>query len=162
MSTADRDDIGRRSFVKELAALGVGAWAAGACARAATVGPGSASLATAGQRPSIDRAGLQLFTVRDRMQADFDATLAQVAQAGYREVEFFAYNGRTPEQVKAVLDRVGLRAPSTHFALRPGPDLEKQLAGYQLMGHVFAAAGGPGGPGRGPGGGPPGGGAPGA
>jgi sugar phosphate isomerase/epimerase len=96
------------------------------------------------------------------MQADFDATLAQVAEAGYREVEFFAYNGRTPEQVKAVLDRVGLRAPSTHFALRPGPDLEKQLAGYQLMGHKFAAAGGPGGPGRGPGGGgPPGGGAPG-
>src|SRR5207248_1354077 len=96
----------------------------------------------------------------DLMQTDFDGTLAKVAAAGYREVEFFSYNGRTPEQVKATLDRVGLKSPSTHAALRPGPDLEKQLAGYQLMGHQFAAAGGPPPAGMRPGGGPPPGGPP--
>jgi sugar phosphate isomerase/epimerase len=165
MNTGAQDPLDRRSFVKGLAALGVGAWGAGiagACAHSAA-GGASASRAAAVPRPSIDRAGVQLFTVRDRMQTDFDATLAAVATAGYREVEFFSYNGRTPEQVKAALDRAGLTAPSTHAALRPGPDLEKQLAGYQLMGHKFAAAGGPlpPGGGRGPGGGPPGGGPPG-
>ncbi|AHG92706.1 Xylose isomerase domain-containing protein TIM barrel (plasmid) [Gemmatirosa kalamazoonensis] len=127
----------RRLFLRDLAAATLGGGLLAACARA------SANASANAIRPTADRVGVQLFTVRDRMQTDFEGTLAQVAQAGYREVEFFSYNGRTPEQVKAALDRAGLTAPSTHAALRPGPDLEKQLAGYQLMGHRYAAAGGP-------------------
>jgi sugar phosphate isomerase/epimerase len=87
--------------------------------------------------------GIQLFTVRDQMTTDFDGTLAKIAEIGYREVEFFSYGDRTPAQVRATLDRVGLRAPSTHAALHLGPDLERQLAGYQAMGHQYSAAGGP-------------------
>ncbi|MFL5563158.1 MAG: sugar phosphate isomerase/epimerase family protein [Gemmatimonadaceae bacterium] len=132
----------RREFLGDAAALGAGAWLLGACGRSA----GAAASAVAnmsGVRPSIDNAGIQLYTVRDRMTSDFEGTLAQIAGIGYREVEFVAYGGKSPQEVRAILDRVGLRAPSTHAALRPGPDLEQQLAGYQAMGHKFAAAGGP-------------------
>jgi sugar phosphate isomerase/epimerase len=72
-----------------------------------------------------------------------------VAAAGYKEVEPTSYVGRTPAQVRAALDRAGLTAPSTHVALMPGAELERQLAGYQEMGHRWAAArsaGGGGGP----------------
>ncbi len=62
----------------------------------------------------IDKVGVQLYTVRDQMQADFDGTIAKVAQIGYKEVEFAGYFGRTPEQVRAVVDKNGLDAVSTH------------------------------------------------
>jgi len=144
----------RREFLKDAVALGAGAWVLGACGRSVGATPSVLPNAST-MRPSIDRAGLQLFTVRDRMSADFEGTLAKVAGIGYREVEFVGYQNRTPQDVRAILDRVGLRAPSTHVTLRPGPDLERQLAGFQAMGHKYARAGGPA-PVRAPGGPPPG------
>jgi sugar phosphate isomerase/epimerase len=62
----------------------------------------------------IEKIGLQLYTVRDQMKADFDGTIAKVASIGYKEVEFAGYFGRTPEQVRAVIDRNGLTSPSCH------------------------------------------------
>ena len=62
----------------------------------------------------IDKVGVQLYTVRDLMKDDFEGTIAKVAQIGYKEVEFAGYFGRTPEQVRAVLEKNGLTAPSTH------------------------------------------------
>jgi len=61
-----------------------------------------------------DRIGVQLYTVRDAMKDDFDGTLAKVASIGYKEVEFAGYFDRTPQQVRAALDKNGLKAPSTH------------------------------------------------
>lgn len=136
----------RRDFLKDLAMLGAGGLVFGACASAggsSATASGAASAMASAIRPTADRVGIQLFTVRDQMTADFDGTLAKIAEIGYREVEFFSYGDRTPAQVRATLDRVGLRAPSTHAALHLGPDLEKQLAGYQAMGHQYSAAGGP-------------------
>jgi sugar phosphate isomerase/epimerase len=62
----------------------------------------------------IEKIGVQLYSVRDLMKADFDGTIAKVAQIGYKEVEFAGYFGRTPQQVRAVLDKNHLSAPSTH------------------------------------------------
>jgi len=62
----------------------------------------------------IDKVGVQLYTVRDLMKDDFDGTIAKVAQIGYKEVEFAGYFGRTSQQVRAILDKNGLKAPSTH------------------------------------------------
>lgn len=67
--------------------------------------------------------GLQLYTVRGEMATDFDGTLARVAAIGYREVEFAGYFGRSAEEVRAALDRVGLVAPAGHFPL---DDLERR------------------------------------
>jgi len=65
-------------------------------------------------KQSIQRVGLQLYTVRRALQQDFDGTLAKVAAIGYREVEFAGYFGRSPKDVRASLDRVGLTSPSSH------------------------------------------------
>jgi sugar phosphate isomerase/epimerase len=62
----------------------------------------------------INKVGVQLYSVRDLMQADFDGTIAKVAQIGYKEVEFAGYFGRTAQQVRAVCDKNGLAAISTH------------------------------------------------
>jgi sugar phosphate isomerase/epimerase len=62
----------------------------------------------------INKIGVQLYTVRDLMKDDFEGTIAKVAQIGYKEVEFAGYFGRTGKQVRAVLDKNGLTAPSTH------------------------------------------------
>src|SRR5947199_6684968 len=62
----------------------------------------------------INKIGVQLYTVRDLMKNDFDGTIAKLAQVGYKEVEFAGYFGRTAEQVKDVLAKNGLTAPSTH------------------------------------------------
>lgn len=152
------EQIGRRTFVRSLASI-AGALAVGGCARSASQSDSAYGPALAmGRTPHEwrDHMGLQLFTVRDQIEKDFEGTLAQVAAAGYKEVEPTSYVGRTPAQVRAALDHAGLTAPSTHVALVPGPELERQLAGYQEIGHRWAAArqaGGFGG-GRGPGAGP--------
>ena len=62
----------------------------------------------------IEKLGVQLYTVRDQMKADFDGTIAKVATIGYKEVEFAGYFDHTPQQVRAVLDRNGLPSPSCH------------------------------------------------
>ena len=68
------------------------------------------------QTHKIAKVGVQLYSVRDLMKADFEGTLQKVAAIGYKEVEFAGYFDRTPQQVKAVLSQAGLSAPSAHFA----------------------------------------------
>ncbi len=62
----------------------------------------------------INKIGVQLYTVRDLMKEDFDGTIAKVAQVGYKEVEFAGYFNHTAQQVKDILQKNGLTAPSTH------------------------------------------------
>jgi sugar phosphate isomerase/epimerase len=65
--------------------------------------------------------GLQLYTVRRDLERDFEGTLAQVAEVGFREVELAGLFGRTARDVRASLDRHGLKAPSMHVDL---PEIE--------------------------------------
>lgn len=58
--------------------------------------------------------GLQLYTVRSLMQRDFAGTLRAVGAAGYREVEFAGYFGRTPREVRLALQAARLAAPAVH------------------------------------------------
>jgi len=62
----------------------------------------------------IEKIGVQLYTVRDQMKADFDGTIAKVARIGYKEVEFAGYFGHSGQQVRAACDKNGLSAVSTH------------------------------------------------
>ena len=62
----------------------------------------------------IDRIGLQLYTVREAMKSDFDGTIAKVAATGYREVEFAGYYNHSPNEIRDLLDKDGLVAPSCH------------------------------------------------
>src|ERR671931_1241578 len=93
----------RREFFEIMGAVGVGI----ACSGARRTAHGA----------RLDKVGLQLYTVRDKMKEDFEATLARVAEIGYKEVEFAGYFDHAPADVRAILDRHGLSAPSTHIAL---------------------------------------------
>ncbi len=73
--------------------------------------------AATGHADRLKRIGVQLYTVRNALKADFDGTLRKVAAIGYKEVEFAGYMGRTPAQVKASLKQAGLRAPAEHIDL---------------------------------------------
>jgi sugar phosphate isomerase/epimerase len=64
----------------------------------------------------IKKVGLQLYTVRDLMKTDFEGTIAKVAATGYKEVEFAGYFDHSPKDVRAVVDKNGLTAPSEHIA----------------------------------------------
>ena len=75
---------------------------------------------------------VQLYSVRDAMKEDFDGTLAKVAKVGYKEVEFAGYFGRTAQQVKASLEKVGLTAPSTHAPGFPKNCVSHPTSGNRL------------------------------
>ena len=85
--------------------------------------------------PWKSRMGLELYTVRDLLTADYEGTLAKVAAIGYTEVEATSYDTMSPKEFRAMLDRCGLRMPSTHAPARgQGADLERMLEGFQVMG----------------------------
>ncbi len=63
------------------------------------------------------KVGLQLYSVRDEMEKDMDATLKAVKEMGYDYVEFAGYYGKTAEEVKALLDKYELTAISVHQAI---------------------------------------------
>src|SRR6202166_4455225 len=71
-------------------------------------------LGWAASEHKIEKIGVQLYTVRDQMKADFDGTIAKVAQIGYKEVEFAGYFGHTPQQVRAACEKNGVDPVSTH------------------------------------------------
>jgi sugar phosphate isomerase/epimerase len=100
------------------------------------------------------RIGLELYTVRDLLPKDYEGTLAKVAEIGYKEVEPATnYADMQPAAFRAMLDKFGLAAPTTHVGATDGPDLEKQLEGFRVMGIQYTEVrGGGGGGGRGRGG----------
>ena len=63
------------------------------------------------------KVGLQLYSVRDEMQNDLEATLKAVKEMGYDYVETAGYFDRTAEEFRALLDKYGLTCISVHQAL---------------------------------------------
>ncbi len=61
--------------------------------------------------------GIQLFGVRNAMAADFEGTLRALRDMGYEYVEFAGYYGKTGEEIKAILDDLGLKCESVHQGL---------------------------------------------
>jgi sugar phosphate isomerase/epimerase len=95
--------MNRRSFMKR---------AGGAAAAAMLPFPGTVPV-----RDRLDRIGLQLYTVRNQMTISVERTLAEVANVGYKEVEFAGYFKRPPRAIKQLLDDNGLKSPSAHIDL---------------------------------------------
>lgn len=89
-------------------------------------------------KKKLSKVGVQLYTVRRELEADFEGTLAKVAALGFREVEFAGYYGRTPAQVKAVLARNNLAAPSAHFqSVVASGGVRDAIEAAQTIGHKY-------------------------
>jgi sugar phosphate isomerase/epimerase len=96
----------------------------------------AASAADTGRR--VSPIGLQLYTVRAMMKTDFAGTLAQVAAAGYQEVEMAGYFDRAPKDVRAMLEQHGLTSPSSHVDYKiVDKSLSAAIDSAHTMGQTF-------------------------
>jgi len=124
--------VSRRTFLFELAAMGVGTSVLASCASgAASAGTAAGASTASGIRAAgvnANMIGIQMYTVRDQLQTDFEGTVEKIAKIGYKNLEFAGYNNRTPEQVRALLDRVGAVSRSSHI----GAQLLRQDAAAQI------------------------------
>lgn len=105
----------RRDFLKQ----------AGWLSALALLGPARLGAMPAPAAPGALAVGLQLYTLRDYLGPgqDVSRVLAQVARAGYQDVETYGYGrenqfwGLTPAALQAALAAVGLRTSSGHYDL---------------------------------------------
>ena len=121
--------IDRRTFVKTLGAA-TGAIAAG-------LSPAEAFAAENAKK--LEKIGIQLYTVRNDMDKDFEGTLKNIAGIGYKQVEFAGYFGRSPKGVRATLNSLGLTAPSSHIG-DPSAltnNWEQTIENAKIMGHKY-------------------------
>ena len=93
----------------------------------------------------IEKIGLELYTVRDALNQDFEGTIARVAKVGYKEVELAQFFAHLPEfnpsakRAREILDANGLTAPATHIpysALSP-ENLSQVIEASKVLGHQY-------------------------
>ena len=96
----------------------------------------------AARENKIEKVGLELYTVREALQKDFEGTLARVAKIGYKEVEFARYFADVsnlnppPKRAREILGANGLSAPATHVPYAAlSPDIwPKIIAASKILG----------------------------
>ncbi|TXC90512.1 sugar phosphate isomerase/epimerase [Metabacillus litoralis] len=76
---------------------------------------------------------LQLYTLREETGKDFIGTLEKVAKLGYQGVEFAGYGGIKAYQMRKELDRLGLKASSSHVQLSLLESELEQVIEYQQI-----------------------------
>jgi sugar phosphate isomerase/epimerase len=103
--------------------------------------------------------GVALFTLPKSLSEDFEGTLKMIAETGYKELEFFGpyefstpeakegwkmaaaalgfsgsgYFGHSPKQLRSMLDKYGLSAPSIHIDL---PTLQENMEAVAEAAHM--------------------------
>jgi sugar phosphate isomerase/epimerase len=79
-------------------------------------------------------AALQMYTVRDFAEKDLADTLRQVKEMGYDAVELAGMYGKSPAELKAMLDEAGLVAISAHVPMPAEKDLDDTVNAYKTVG----------------------------
>lgn len=125
----------RRTF---LTSLGIAAAATrlGGCAAASS---GAASSTMDGTR-RLKRIGVQLYSLRDDAKQNLEATLTNIAATGYKDVELLSSMnnfGMPAAQLRQLLDRLGLRAPSTHIDANAFDNLNAVFDEAGTLGHQY-------------------------
>jgi sugar phosphate isomerase/epimerase len=88
----------------------------------------------------LHRVGIQLYSLRDDARRDLERTLGDIAAIGYKDIELLGSmnNFDMPAaRLRAILDRNGLRAPSTHVSGNALDDLDRQLDEARTLGHQY-------------------------
>ncbi|HRE46384.1 MAG TPA: sugar phosphate isomerase/epimerase [Aggregatilineales bacterium] len=62
---------------------------------------------------------LQLYSVRDRLSADFEGTIRTIASYGYRAVETAGVYGESPARAAVLFKELGIQVVSLHAAVDP-------------------------------------------
>ena len=82
---------------------------------------------------------LQLYSVREDCARDLPGTLEAIADMGYEGVEFAGYYGRSAEELRRMLDDVGLKVAGTHISIHTllGDELERTVEFNRTLGNKF-------------------------
>jgi sugar phosphate isomerase/epimerase len=120
----------RRIFLKNAGALALGTLVFPACSSenknqtGSTTDTTAAASATTQQatsaRGNLGPIGLQLYSVKDVIEADLKSILQQLGAIGYKEIESYPgqkghYFGYTPAEFKSMLNDAGMELVSSHF-----------------------------------------------
>lgn len=96
--------MSRRKFLMQTGHLAAAALASTLLSRAARANPLGKPV------------GIQLYTIKDAMEADAPGTLKKLREIGYGEVETAGFGKRTAKEFRALLDDNGLACPSAHLS----------------------------------------------
>ena len=120
--------------------------AAAVAGAATTVGlPGAASASSGHGGGSLhrvprDQISVQLYTLRDQLSIDLEASLAELAEIGYTRVEHAGFVGRTAQQFRTALNNAGIRATSGHVGIPQPFDAatwQRALEDANIVGNKF-------------------------
>ena len=118
----------RRCFLARTAGWGVAALLA--------YGPAGRLRAT----PLGGPIGIQLYAVKDEMQAHAAATLRMIKEIGFGEVETAGFAGLSAHQFRGLLDDAGLKCPSAHLQFNAG-NLGAAFEQAHALGARYATSG---------------------
>lgn len=83
---------------------------------------------------------VQLYSVRDEMEADFEGTIRKMKELGYDGVEFAGLFDKSPAEVSAICEEIGIVPISAHvpyYDMLENP--EKVLSDYAQIGCKYVA-----------------------
>ncbi len=84
--------------------------------------------------------GIQLYSVRDAMEADFAGTLKEIKKMGYDAVEFAGLFDHSADEVKALCEEIGIIPISAHVGRGViMADVEKVIGDYAKIGCKYIA-----------------------
>src|SRR5258708_28756259 len=124
--------ISRRDFLKMTATS----------AALAAAGPATLLGADSGYGGNKIPVGVQLYSVRNELQRDFEGTLKAVAKAGYKGVEFAGYYNRDAKTIRQLLDDLGLKCCGSHtqFPTLLDDNLPMTIEFNKILGNKFLIA----------------------
>mgnify|MGYP000035217965 FL=1 len=82
---------------------------------------------------------LQLYSVRRDCERDLYGTLEEIAKMGYEGVEFAGYYNRTAEELRGMLEDLGLKVVGSHLRIDTlrGEELKKTVEFNKALGNKY-------------------------
>ena len=84
---------------------------------------------------------VQLYTVRELAKTDFIGVLKEIASIGYKGVEPAGLHGQKPEEIRKVLDDLGIVCSSAHGKLATKDNLAEVVETAQALGYKHIVSG---------------------
>lgn len=86
---------------------------------------------------------IQLYSLRNALEANFEGTLRKIAEMGFPCVEPAGFHGRKTSEVGELLRSLDLIAPTAHSALPVGDATNEVIETALELGHRYLITGGP-------------------
>ena len=84
---------------------------------------------------------IQLYTVRNLREKDFTGVLKEIAKTGYKGVEPAGLHGKTPAEVRKLLDSLGMVCSSAHMGLPTRDNLSEYVDAAKTLGFDIIISG---------------------